>query len=185
MHKQALPNLFNNDDRCRSCRGKDLTTLFNFHWSFQLIISESTNSNIWTQLAVLNKNNFIHRHNKHEWLLCDFWHRFAFTKPVILGGKLVTESNRQFFMLESDSRDQGSNQLICNVLLHLTNTYICENFRGGQLPDCPPLVAGLVVTLVCFWSFSWKKWQLASAHSSEETGITLGKFSHFCEIFTW
>jgi len=28
MHKQALPNLFNNDDRCRSCRGKDLTQHF-------------------------------------------------------------------------------------------------------------------------------------------------------------
>jgi len=31
--------------------------------------------------------------------------RFAFTKPVILGVEFVTESNRQFFKLESDSRD--------------------------------------------------------------------------------
>jgi len=40
--------------------------------------------------------------------------------------------------------DQGRNQLIssgrakwCNLLLHHTNTYVCENFGGRQLPDCP------------------------------------------------
>jgi len=29
----------------------------------------------------------------------------AFTKPVILGIKFITESNKHFFKLESDSRD--------------------------------------------------------------------------------
>jgi len=39
------------------------------------------------------------------WLQCDFCFRFAFTRPVILGVKFVTESNSQFFKLESDRRD--------------------------------------------------------------------------------
>jgi len=33
-YKQALPNLFNDDDRCNSCRGKDLTQ----HFLISLII---------------------------------------------------------------------------------------------------------------------------------------------------
>jgi len=31
----------------------------------------------------------------------------------------------------------------CNLLLHLTNAYVWENFGGGKSPDFPPLVAGL------------------------------------------
>jgi len=50
-----------------------------------------------------------------------------------------------------DTPFQGRNQLIfsgggqidVNLLLYLTNTYAFEKFGGRQLPDCPPLVAGL------------------------------------------
>ena len=41
----------------------------------------------------------------NKWLWCDFWLCFAFTKPVILGVKFTTESNRQSFKLELESRD--------------------------------------------------------------------------------
>ena len=55
-------------------------------------------------ISNLNKDNFLLRQNKHKWFRSDFWLYFAFTKPVILGIKFMTESNRQFFKLESDSR---------------------------------------------------------------------------------
>jgi len=63
----------------------------------------------------------------------------------------------------------------CNLLLHLTNTHVCENFGGGQLPDIPPLVAGLPAALPLFiWStatneFDLYLWDTAKCQPTQNT----------------
>ena len=42
---------------------------------------------------------------------------------------------------------RGGGQKWCNLLVYLTNTYVCENVGGGNCPTAPQLVAGLVVVL--------------------------------------
>jgi len=65
-----------------------------------------------------------------------------------------------------------------NLFLHLTNTYVSENFEGGNCPIAPPLVAGLDHSI----SGLFRPEELAAALRRLKPGKSLGLDSIFPEL---
>ena len=75
-----------------------------------------------------------------------WWHFDRITIVVLL------RSNCVLCRAATNWYFRGGGAKRCNLLLHLTSTQVCENF-GGDLPDCLPLVADLVLYYLTrfFW----------------------------------